>query len=340
MDHIILTSTPDDALAARWHAFLDDAPFATHYTTPDFFVDPFAGKGEKFAVLACEGDRVDAVMTGLKVGNRVISGMAVRPQTAFRNGADRKKAAEALVSGLAAYAGKDVDLISFFSWEPIEGLDELGYSHETSTGADQIVMLDLAKGKDQLFKEFSERRRTDLRKVMKQGLLEVRILETEAELTELYEIHKTWNAGKGNTPDPFESFKAVLDSKNRAIFIALSEGRIVAGTYIRSCSGGVVEYAANNSLGETQKLRPNELLGWRAIEWACDNGFKKFSMGASHTFLARYGGELVSTHRYRCDRSFLRLHVRREQVERLAARTYLSLPESLRKRIKSVTARV
>ncbi len=340
MNHIVLTSAPDNDLASRWSDLFAGAPFATHFVTPDFFNDPFAGKGEKFAVLAMDGDRIDAVLTGLRVGSKIVSGLAVRPQTAFRNGIDRTAAAVALADGLSAFGGDWADLITFFSWDPVDGLERSGYRHDIGTGADQVVMLDLAKGADQLFKEFSERRRTDLRKVMKQAKLDVKILDSETELAELYKIHKTWNEGKGNTPDRFEDFRTALRSENRAIFIARSDGKIVAGTYLRFCKGGVVEYAANNSLGEYQKLRPNELLGWRAIEWACSQGFTKFSMGASHPFLARYGGEIVATQRYQLDRSFLKMHAKRELVTRIATKTYLSLPEGLRKRIKSVTAKV
>ena len=338
--YLVLTTQPETQVLEKWEDFLQNASFATHYATADFFADPFAGKGEKFAILATDGEQINAVMTGLKVNNQIVSGLAVRPQTVFRDGADRAAAAVPLIDAIASFAGDAVNLIKFNSFESVDGLDEFGYEHEAASGADLVVMLDLEKGADALFKEFSERRRTDLRKVMKQAKLEVKLLETEAEIAELYDINKIWNAGKGNIPDPFESFQTALKSEHRAIFIAIHEGKIVAGTYLRFSKGGVVEYAANNSLGEFQNLRPNELLGWRAIEWACAGDFRKFSMGASHPFLARYGGELVASNRYQLDRSFLKRHANREKVTRFAAKTYLSLPEGLRKKIKAVTAKV
>lgn len=339
-EHLVVTASPDAELCARWEEYLRNAPFATHYVTPDFFIDPFAGRGEKFAILAVEGERIDAVLTGVKANNKVVAGIAVRPQVVFRERADKASAAAALVRGLASHTAESDELITFHSWESIDGLAAFGYTHEAATGADRVVMLDLSKGADALFKNFSERRRTDLRKTIKQGKLEVRLLETEAELAELYDIHKDWNRRKGNAPDEREAFRAMLNSRHRATFIAIHEGRIVAGTYLRFCEGSVVEYAANNSLAEFQKLRANELLGWRAIEWACVNGFTKFSLGASHPFLARFGGELFSSHRYQLDRTFFKRHAMRERAMRLAVRTYLSLPESVRTRIKTAAARV
>lgn len=337
-EYLVITASPVAKLRARWEDFLCNAPFATHYVTPDFFADPFAGRGEKFAILAVNGEQIDAVLTGVRVNNKLVSGMAVRPQTAFRSGVDKVSAANALVRGLVSHADETDELITFHSWEMIDGLASFGYSHEAADGANRVVMLDLAKGADTLFKEFSERRRTDLRKTIKQGKLEVKLLETEAELAELYEIHKDWNTRKGNTPDAFELFGAMLTSRHRATFIAIHDGKIVAGTYLRFVKGGIVEYAANNSLAEFQRLRPNELLGWKVIEWACENGFAKFSLGASHPFLARYGGELFSSHRYQLDRTFLKRHAMRERATRFAVRTYLSLPEPLRKKLKSVAA--
>ncbi len=339
-EYQIVTASPEAPLRLRWEEFLCSAPFATHYVTPDFFVDPFAGRGKRFAVLAVSGERIDAVLTGIKTVNKIVSGMAVRPQTVFRKEVDRTSAASALVRGLSELAGAEDELITFHSWEPIDVLSSFGYEHNVASGSERVVMLDLTKGADELFREFSERRRTDLRKTMKQGHLEVKLLETEAELAELYEIHKDWNHRKGNVPDEFDSFRQTLRSKHRAISLALNKGKIVAGTYLRFCEGSVVEYAANNSLAEFQKLRPNELLGWKAIEWACSAGFKKFSLGASHPFLARFGGELFSSQRYQLDRTFLKRHQKREQISRLAVKTYQSLPESVRNRIKSVSAKV
>lgn len=328
---------PDGELAESWNAFAAAATFATHYVTPDFFADPFAGRGDRFAVLAVEGGRIDAVLTGVKVDAKIASGLAVRPQTAFRVDIDRTQAAAALIDGLAQI-GDPAELITFHSWEPIDGLAEFGFSHREAENSDRVVMLDLKRGADELFKDFSERRRTDLRKTMKHAKLVVKQLETEAELVELYEIHKDWNRRKGNEPDPYESFLTILRSEHRVVFIALSEGKVVAGTYLRFCKGGVVEYAANNSLGDYQKLRPNELLGWRAIEWAASAGFSKFSLGASHPFLTRFGGELFSSHRYQFDRTFLKRHNNRERATRIAMKAFRSLPESVRNRIRAVTA--
>jgi len=334
--YYVITALPEVEMLEKWQDLLLNSILASHYVTPDFFADPFVGAGRKFAVFALNGERIDAVLTGLVSNEGVTSGLGVRPQIAFRDGIDKAAAAVSLMRGVESISGP---LVRIFSWEAIEELDNLGYRHELCNEGDHVVMLDPSEGAENLFKQFSERRRTDLRKVMKKGELEIRIVETDSELAGLYQVHTVWCESKGIKPDDLNEFHVNLNRDHRTAFIAIHQGNIIAGTYLRYCKGGLVEYAANNSLAEYSHLRPNELLGWRAIEWVCENGFTKFSLGASHPFLKRFGGEIVATRRYQLDRTFLRFHANRERAERLAVKAFQALPEPVRQRIKAVAVR-
>lgn len=340
MDYKLIKHFPDAETVKKWDVFLKNAELPTHYVTPNYFLDPFISGGERFAVLVSSGSQVVAVLTGLKTAKALQSGLGVRPQTAFLLGCDRDEAAEALTNGLAELAGEAVELINFYSWNPIP-VSGFRYDSEQCAGADQVVMLDLSKGSEALFQEFSARRRAELRKIMKQQKLHVKQVETEAELNDFYEIHKEWNARKAFQPGTLESFQlALAQTANRRIFIAVSDGKIIAGSIFRFCKGGVVEYAANNSTVGFEHLEPNKLLVWSAIEWACSSGFSHFSLGGSHQFLAKFGGELVGAYRHRLDRTFLRRHEKRERMQRFAIKIYLRLPGSVRKRIKLAAAKI
>ena len=133
-EYQIITTLRDESLLSKWGEFLCNAPFATHYVTPDFFDDPFAGHGERFAVLAVDGERIDAVLTGVRNQNKIVSGMAVRPQTVFRKDVDRTLAADALVRGLSELARDEDELITFHSWESIDGLARLVTSTTQQAG--------------------------------------------------------------------------------------------------------------------------------------------------------------------------------------------------------------
>lgn len=338
-NYLVITAPPDKKLCEKWEDLLCHSAFASHYVTADFFDDPFVGEGQRFAVIASEGEKINAVMTGSIENGVVTSGLPVRPQIAFRDGADSADIAKALIDGLHSVVGSGPSLIRLYSWEAIDGFGRSGYQHSLCHGGDQVLILDCAKGPEALFKAFSERRRTDIRKVIKKAELIVKLLETESELAELYTVHLDWCERKSIKPDDLVAFHVNLNRIYRTVLIAIHDGKVVAGTYLRYCKGGLVEYAANNSLTEYNHLRPNELLGWRAIEWVCENGFSKFSLGASHPFLTRFGDEIVATHRYQLDRTFLRLHTNRERAMRLAVKTFQALPDPVRQRIKAAAAR-
>jgi Acetyltransferase (GNAT) domain len=74
----------------------------------------------------------------------------------------------------------------------------------------------------------------------------------------------------------------------------------------------VVEHAGGSSLASTLHLRPNDLLHWRAIEWACAEGLSKCSLGGHSLFLRKFRGEVVPTIRYRLDLSLFRRHIIRD----------------------------
>lgn len=341
MSYIILTEQPNADITRRWNEFLENASYPTHYTTPNFFVDPFVRGGERFAVLALENDRrVTGVLTGVENGRSITSGLFVRPQFCIGKAVDRRAAAENLLNGLLEKGGDNLEVIKFFAWEPIPEFEELGFQQREYGGEQGTIVLDLSVGADELFKDFSQTRRNELRKAIKQKKVIISEVETLDELRELYAIHCDWNERKGNQPDKFEDFEIAWHQKDyRKIFIAKYDGKVIAGSYYRFCKGGLVEYAANNSLVEYQKLKPNDLLGWHSIQWACDAGFSLYSMGGSHLFLRRFGGNNRSTYRYKLDRTFLQIHNLKETVSDFGIKTYKSLPKPVRTKLKTVLGR-
>ena len=340
MSYIVLTSMPDPDLVARWNDLVRDASLPTHYVTPNYFTDPFV-RGERFAVLAVGGDgTINATLTGVKTVDGVVSGMFSRPQMVFRRGVDRKKATAELLAGMSEIAGSSVKLIELYAWEPMSEFAAVGLSSRESNDTTSVVMLDLAAGADAVFAGFSQTRRNEIRKGIKQGTVEIKQLETDRELAEIYQIHCDWNARKGHVPDTLEQMRtAVGQTENRRVFIAKVDGKVVAGSFYRLCPGGVVEYAANFSMPEYQKLRPNDLIGWHAIKWACESGFSHFSMGGSHLFLRRFGGEIVRTYRYRKDLSTFKMHDIRERVREIGAGAFRRLPTNVRDSVRKVLAR-
>ncbi len=337
MKHILLTSAPDQPLTDKWNRLLTQAPFATHYSTPNYFRDPYL-RGDPFAVLAeQENGEIAGVLTGIWDSDKAISGLFVRPQTVFAPDVDMKAVSASLLNGINELYDGRPGLVELFTWQPVPGFTTFGMRERQARDAMCIVVLDLSLGADALFAGFSQTRRNEIRKALKQDLVEVKELDTADELDQMYTIHRDWCGRKGNPVDTFEQMRtAVGQRENRRTFIAKANGKVIAGSFYRFCPGGIVEYAGNSSIPEYQKLKPNDLIGWHAIQWACEHGLSHFSMGGSHLFLRRFGGELMQTYRYRRDHSRLRLHDLREQTWELSLGAYKRLPPNVRANVKRV----
>ena len=336
----ILTEAPDAVWTRKWKDFLKTVSLPTHYTTPDFFPDPFVRGGEKFAALALDKNEIVAILTGIDDGKSIVSGLANRPQIIFGKNIDRSRAVQSLIGGLSEKNGK-AQTAEIFSWEKIDEFEDIGFKSRKYEGEQGTVMLDLTIGTEEIFKNFSPTRRNEIRKALRRNQVQVGEIENETELAELHEIHKDWCRRKQIEPDTFAEMKQGFEqTEHRKIFIAKHEGKVVAGSFYRFCPGGLIEYAGNNSLFEYRKLHPNDLLGWHSIQWAFREGFERYSMGGAHLFLRHFGGEIVPTFRYKQDRSFLKIHDLKEAASDLTVSAYLKLPQPVKSKIKKILGRV
>ncbi len=336
----IITDFPNKELEQKWHDFLPDSTYPSHYTSPGFFKMPYWEGQNPFAVLVLEGEKMVGVACGLNKNKQIISGLEVRPQVAFAKNADKSEIAETMLAGLMELGGDDGEFITLHSMAKIEAFEDLRFRAKRAEGSFEVIMLDLSEGSEEIFKNFSQSRRSDLRKAMRQNKMQISQVETLDELEELHKIHIDWCKVKEIAPDTWNEFVIAWKQKDyKRIFIAKAEGKIIAGSFFRFYKNALVEYAANNSISDFQRLRPNDLLVWKAIEWACENGFSHFSMGGSHLFLRRFGGNVATSYRYQYDRTLFKKHAAKEAISEIAIKTYQSLPDSARQKIKRVLGR-
>jgi len=246
--------------------------------------------------------------------------------------------AKVLAEGLVAES-QDAELVTFFSWTPMRGVLGSGFREVEYTDENGVVLLDLTRGAEQLFKEFSQTRRNDVRKAINLGV-EVSPPSSEEDLVEFYEIYRDWSDAKGIPYAPYDVLiRALKLTKNRLVLLARHEGRIVAGSVFRFHPGGMFEYSANSSRRKDASLKPNDLLCWRGIEWSCENGFTLFSMGGANLFRRKFGGWVHTCYRYRKDLTLLRRHDRKDTILRSGLRAVLALPSPMRDRILRAVGR-
>jgi hypothetical protein len=325
MPSCILHRQPGGVIEAKWRACLANFDFPTHYTAPEFFLEPMLRRKQGFAILSIIDDEVTGVLTGIRDGDHVQSGLSVRPQIALSRRGDRAGAMANLVAGLLAEA-KSAKLVDLFVWSDMTGLVGTRFHERRYEG---VVMLDLSPGPDALFRNLSENRRRNIKRAIKSGV-SVEPAKSRDEISAYHAICVDWSRRKGLPIAEEEEFYETFGlTGNRLLFLARHHGKIIAGVVIRFFPHGIMEYAANSSLDSTLRLRPNDLLHWRAIEWGCREGMTKYSLGGAHLFLRKFGGELVSTTRHRLDLSIFRRFAIADWIADQAQRARPSIPGRL-----------
>jgi hypothetical protein len=312
----ILHDFPPPDLEARWREFLTRVEFPSHYNAPEFFREPIWKGKHPFAILAWEQGEIVGVLTGVHEGDEVESGLQSRPQVCLARSADPMTAGDALARGLFSEAGR-AKVISVYTWSstPLEAFERHGFRVREFEGN---VVLDLTQGPDALFKQLKLHKRQSIRQATKRGV-EIFEASSREDLLAYYDIQARWR----QTPRKKIVYPAfsVQEFERRyrlresfRLFLARYEGKIVAGLTVRFFPGGLLDFSNAASLDEFLDLKPNDLLYWKAIEWACSKAFPRVSLGGAHPFLRRFGGTLIPIHRYRLDRTWLRRHDLREAV--------------------------
>ena len=315
-DNTILHDFPPPELEVRWRDFLTRVDCPSHYNAPEFFREPYWAGKRPFAILAWGQGEIVGVLTGIHEGDEVESGQQSRPQVCLAREADPVAAGDALARGLLSEAGRaKVISVYAWSWTPLEPFKRHGFRFRQMEGD---VILDLKQGADALFKQFDENRRRNIRLAARKGV-EVFPASTREDVSAYYQIRAAWRQTprkriRGSEPPIEQLQQRYRLTGNFRLFLARHSGKMIAGITLRFLPGGLLEYANGAAVEEFLHLRPNDLLQWRAIEWACAEGFRSYSLGGAHPFLSKFGGEVVPVYRYRLDRTLLHRHDLREAV--------------------------
>lgn len=268
--------------------------------------------------------RVRGVLTGVREGARIQCGIPESPRLVLD---PAPEAAADIADGLIALGA---EWMTLYSWERFEGLRARGFHEKEQAG---VVLLDLTKGPDALFAGFEMPRA--IRTAIRAGIA---IREaTDEDLPEYHRMRLAWSEAKRLPCEDLEQLRRLFALRgNRLLLLAFHENKMAAGTVLRFLPRGVVEYAANTSWPEYRNMRPNDLLMWKCIEWASQEGFPLYSMGGSHQFLRKFGGVMIPAFRYQLDRTLLRRHQWKTATAEHVRGLFQSLPESWRTRIKRV----
>jgi Acetyltransferase (GNAT) domain len=332
----ILHEFPAPDVERAWRDCLERVEFPSHYNTPEYFYEPYWPEKQRFAVLAFEGNAVTGILTGMHDGGRLMCGLPSRPQICVDPTANTAAAMDALARGVISEA-VSTELIAVFTWPSLE-LPGFRKHRFKRRGLPGNVVLDLTQGPEELFKQFSKDRRRNIRFAEKNGIV-IEQATTSEQIKEAYEVYSAWRKtqrkevrGEGFSFEIFD--RAARLTGNRLLLLARLSGKVVAINIFRYCPNGLFESAANSSLDEFIHLKPNELLQWRGIEWACQHGLRRHSLGGSHQFLTRFGGAIVPVIRYRRDQTLFRKHDIRDAVRDAGRETLSKMPPGWEKKVR------
>jgi hypothetical protein len=333
---VVLHAFPSLDLESAWRGFLGRTELPSHYCAPEFFKEPFWSGKAPFAVLALDQGRVVGVATGIREDYEIQCGLPSRPQICIDTTTDREAAELALARGLLAEANSS-ELVSVYSWTRLDSFPIHGFRFREMQG---VVMLDLAQGPDALFREFTADKRRNIRFSIKHGV-EVHQATTREDLLAFYEVYIAWREtprkeieGPKISLATFE--RAFALTANRLLLLARHSGKVIATNSFRFFPGGLFESAANQSCPEFIRWKPNELLQWRGIEWACSHNLLRHSLGGMHPFLKGFGRTIAPIYRYRLDRTRLHRHDVGETISDWSREGLKRMPKPVEQTVRRV----
>ncbi len=142
-------------------------------------------------------------------------------------------------------------------------------------------LLDLEGGVDLLKEQFHHSIRKNIHQAEERGAT-VRVSHAEADMDYFYELQVATRKKLGVLPQPLSFFKAlhhhVISQNLGFLAVAESEGTPIAGVVCLTYKD-TIYYKFNASDEKYLKKRPNHLLIWELIQYACDTGYRYFSFG-------------------------------------------------------------
>ena len=163
------------------------------------------------------------------------------------------------------------------SWQLLEVFHKMGYA---SDKIENEYFVNLEGGVQKLWESIAHNKRRNIKKAVKQGV-EVVQSHSREDLRTFYSMLQASGERKGFPISPLSSFEAIWEvykPELSKLFLAYWKGKTVSGVFI--VIHGKTVYALNaGSRTEGWEVRPNDILHWKVMEWACQNGYSQYGMG-------------------------------------------------------------
>ncbi len=141
--------------------------------------------------------------------------------------------------------------------------------------------LNLSKHEDQIFSNFRDSTRRNIKKAVRDGV-EINICKSLESIKKFYLLNCITRKMHGLPPQPYYFFKKIYDfvisSGFGIVVLASHRKRTIAGAiFFHFGEKAIFKYAASDKA--YQHLRSNNLVMWEGIKWYCNHGYKTFCFG-------------------------------------------------------------
>lgn len=170
------------------------------------------------------------------------------------------------------------------------------------------IIIDLHKDKETLWKEVHSKRRNEIRKAMKEGLV-VRPFSFEG-TQEAYDIlQEVYNRARL----PLFPVKFFFNGFSHSCELASMRGfgvyldKKMLGCMITLCFNGTIYDLYAGSYSQYYSMNPNDLIPWEVLMWGKQHGYKFFDFGGAgkpnkpygvRNYKIKFGGDIVNHGRY------------------------------------------
>jgi hypothetical protein len=212
-------------------------------------------------------------------GDRVEVGGVYGYGPVIGDSVDNNRIVSELITSLERSTVKDRVCESFiFTLKRTDVLERLGYALKKTFN---VYKVGLQKGVEELWKRIAHNKRRNIKKAESHGVNVICSTKYE-DLNAFYEMHALSGKRAGFIPHShgyFASFHKVFSASGRArVFLSVFGNRPVAGVFV--VVHGDTAYALGaGSREEVWYVRPNDILHWKAMEWACNEGLSYYHMG-------------------------------------------------------------
>lgn len=270
----------DNLDVQQWNELLMKSEVCDAFQTYEWAQVQRNGLGMKpfFSIVYDHGNAIGGVMFFKKKMMGLIDSYEIRGGPLYLKG-NREAVMRSILKTLNKKRKRALNLL-FVPFPPINNSFEQTFKSEGYFCYPfRTIIINLDRSLQDIWQALNKRARWGVRKAERVGL-KVKVATVWKEWEQFYHIFSIHGKEKQYPPEPLEFFREMfkLHHKNMArLFLAQHQKRTIAGSLFLIYNQNMI-FLQNASESAFLSYNPNNLLQWKSIEWAKENGVTIYDM--------------------------------------------------------------